>query len=167
VVAVEIFIVLSLYIYVLFRVPELRLGGTIIAVAAIGGFAFYMFTVPPEPQEELNRIAFEEVTLEEMDLVLGPRIATLSGRAFNGSKNYTLTEIDFDVKLYDCPSEDSDFVDCFTIGEDGGYARFSAPPEQLRAFKATFLFNNLPDATGFQRWDYRITAVRALEIMPQ
>ena len=162
-VAVEVFVILSLYIYILFRMPELRIAGTIIAFVFIGGLVFYMVTVPPEPQVELNRITIEEVTLEALDLELGPRTATFSGRAINGSAEFTLTGIDIIVKLYDCPTADSGFDACFTIGEDDGYARITAPPGQLRDFTATLLFNNLPTITGVQRWEHVITGTRALD----
>ena len=161
--AVEIFIVLSLYIYVLFRLPELRLAGSIVAFVAIGGLVFYMVTVPPEPEIELNRISVDEVTLDELELELGPRVATLSGRAVNGSDTYTLIGIDLIVKVYDCPNDEVPLDECFIIGEDDGYARLSAPPRQLRQFTATLLFNNMPDIEGVLRWDYGVTDLRALE----
>ncbi len=162
-VAVEVFVVLSLYIYILFRLPELRIAGSIIAFVLIGGLVFYMVTVPPEPQAELNRIAIDEVALEGVGLELGPRVATLSGRAINGSATFTLTGFNVDVKLYDCPGIKTPFADCFTIGEDGGYARLVAPPGQLRDFIATLLFNNLPELTGALRWEYTVTGTRALD----
>lgn len=162
-VAVEIFIILSLYIYVLFRMPELRIAGSIIAIVFIGGLAFYMVTVPPEQEAELSRITVDEVALEGVDLVFGPINATLSGRAVNNSELYTLTQIDFDVKLFDCPTEDAELSTCFTVGEDGGYARLSAPSGQLRAFKATLLFINLPEIEGVLRWEYEVKALRALD----
>ena len=163
-VAVEVFIVLSLYIYILFRMPELRIAGSIIAFVLIGGLVFYMVTVPPEPQVELNRIAIEEVSLEAVELELGPRTATLSGRAVNGSSEFTLTGIDIDVKLYDCATNTTPYDECFTIGEDDGYVRITAPPGQLRDFKATYLFNNLPEVTGVQRWEYTVVGTRALDV---
>lgn len=160
---VEVFVVLSLYIYILFRMPELRIAGSIIAFVLIGGLGFYMFTVPPEPQVESNRITIEEITLEALTLTLDPRTASLKGRAINGSAKYTLTGIEIDVKLYDCPDEEVAFTECFTIGEDDGYARLTAPPGQLRDFTATFLFNNLPEVMGVLRWEHTITGTRALD----
>ncbi len=162
-IAVQVFLILSLYIYVLFRLPELRLAGTIVAVTLIGGLIYYMVTVPPEPQAEVNRIPISDVTLQNVELELGPRTAMLSGRAINGSPEFTLTGINLDVTLYDCPGEDTPFSDCFTIGEDDGYARLTAPPGQLRDFKATLLFTDLPKVTGVQRWQYQITGTRALD----
>ncbi len=162
-VAVEVFVVLSLYIYILFRMPELRIAGSIIAFTLIGGLVFYMVTVPPEPQAEMNRIAIEEIQLENLELELGPRTATLTGRAINTSESYTLTGINLDVTIYDCATETTPFEQCFTIGEDDGYARLTAPPGQLREFTATLLFNNMPEVSGVQRWAYKVTATRALD----
>ena len=163
--AVEIFVVLSLYIYVLFRLPEMRIAGTIIATVLIGGLVYYTLTSSSAPEAELDRIKVEEVQLEEVDLVLGPRIATLSGRAINNSAEYTLTGILFDVKLYDCAADDTPLESCFIIGEDSGEARLSAPAGQLRTFAASLLFSNLPDVEGVQRWDYTVISLRGLEII--
>ncbi len=164
-VVVEIFVVLSLYIYVLFRLPEMRIAGTIIATTIIGGLLYYTITAPSAPEEELNRITPEEVVLEGVTLDFGPRLATLAGRVINNSPTYALTGISFDVKLYDCAAEDTPLADCFIIGEDAKEAHFSAPPGQLRAFDASLIFANLPDVEGVLRWDYRITALRALEVV--
>ncbi len=162
---VEIFVVLSLYIYVLFRLPEMRIAGTIIAAVLIGGIVYYAFTAPSAPEEELNRISVSEIALEEVDLALDPRVSTLSGRVVNHSESYTLTGIGFDVKLYDCAAEDTPLGECFIIGEDKKEARLSAPPGQLRAFKAALIFANLPDVEGVLRWDYEVTALRALAVV--
>jgi len=164
VIAVEIFIVLSLYIYVLFRMPEFRIVGSAIALVVIAVLVFYMVTVPPAQEVELTRISLEEVEIEGVDLSMGPINATLTGRAINGSPTYTLTGIELEVRLFDCPSEEAALGDCFTIGEDAGYARLSAPPGQLRSFKATLLFSNLPEIEGVMRWEYSVNALRALDI---
>lgn len=164
-VIVEIFVILSLYIYALFRLPDMRIAGTIIAATLIGGLAYYTFTAPSAPEEELNRIAVSEIALEEVDLVLGPRVATLSGRVINNSDTYLLTGILFNVKLYDCAAEDTPLEACFIIGEDDNEARFSAPPNQLRGFNATLTFTNLPETEGVQRWGYEVISLRALEIV--
>jgi len=164
-VIVEIFVILSLYIYALFRLPEMRIAGTIIAVTLIGGLVYYTVTAPSAPEEELNRIAVSEIALDEVDLVQGPRVATLSGRVVNSSDAYTLTGILFTVKLYDCAAQDTPLTECFIIGEDDSEARFSAPPGQLRAFDATLLFNDLPNVEGVQRWGYEVVSLRALELL--
>ena len=162
---VEIFVILSLYIYVLFRLPEMRIAGTIIASVLLGGLAYYTYTAPSAPLEELNRISMEEITIEAADLALEARVSTLGGRVINNSATYTLTGISFDVKLYDCAAEDTPFDQCFIIGEDEKEAHLSAPPGQLRAFAAALIFANLPDVEGVLRWDYRITKLRAIEVI--
>ena len=162
---IEIFIVLSLYIYVLFRLPDLRIAGTIIAAVLLGGLFYYALTAPATPEEELNRITSDEIMLEGVDLALDPRVSKLSGRVVNNSDNYTLTGISFDVKLYDCASADTPLTACFTIGEDTKEARLSAPPGQLRAFEAALIFPNLPKVEGVLRWDYRVEALRAIQLV--
>jgi len=165
VVVVEIFLILSLYIYVLFRLPEMRIAGTIIATVLIGGLAYYTFTAPSAPEEELNRISVEELGLEDVTLEFGPRLATLSGRAINNSATYALTGINFDIKLYDCAAEDTPLAECFIIGENMTEARLTAPPGQLRAFETSLIFSNMPEVTGVQRWDYEVISIRALEVV--
>ncbi len=162
---VEIFVILSLYIYVLFRLPEMRIAGTIVAATLIGGLLYYTFTATSAPEEELNRITPAEVALQDVTLEFGPRIATLAGRVANNSPAYTLTGIRFDVKLYDCPAETTPLGECFIIGEDNKEARLSAPPGQLRAFEAALLFPDLPEVDGLLRWDYRIDSLRGIELV--
>ncbi len=164
-VVVEIFVVLSLYIYVLFRLPEMRIAGTIIATVLIGGLAYYTLTAPSVPEQELNRITVDDVVLEDVTLDFGPRLATLAGRVINNSPTYALTGISFDVKLYDCAAEDTPLADCFTIGEDTKEARLNAPPGQLRAFDTALIFANLPEVDGVMRWDYKIESLRAIEVV--
>ena len=162
-IVVEIFLVLSLYIYVLFRRPEMRIAGTIIATVLLGGISYYTLTAPSAPEEELNRISVSEIKLEAVDLVQGPRVATLSGRVVNNSESYALTGILFDVKIYDCAAEETPLAACFIIGEDEAEARFNAPAGQLRAFEATLIFSNLPAVEGVLRWGYEVKSLRALE----
>lgn len=164
---VEIFVVLSLYIYILFRLPEMRIAGTIIAAVLIGGLLYYTFTAPSAPEEEINRISADQITLDEVTLDQGPRVATLRGRVVNHSGTYTLTGVTFDVKLYDCPDDTTPLAECFTIGEDEAEARLSAPPEQLRSFNATLLFNDLPVVEGVQRWGYEVKTLRAIDLATQ
>jgi hypothetical protein len=162
---IEIFIVLSLYIYVLFRLPEMRIAGTIIASVLLGGLLYYALTAPAAPEEELNRISVDEIMLEGVDLALDPRVSKLSGRVVNNSDSYTLTGILFDVKLYDCATPDTPLTACFTIGEDTKEARLSAPPGQLRAFDAALIFANLPSIEGVLRWDYSVESLRAIQVV--
>jgi len=162
---VQIFVVLSLYIFALFRLPDMRIAGTIIAAALIGGLVYYTVSSPSVPEEELNRIAIEEVVLEDVTLDFGPRLATLAGRVINTSTAFALTGIRFDVKLYDCAAEDTPLADCFIIGEDAKEARLTAPPGQLRAFAASLIFANLPDVEGVLRWDYNVISLRAIEVI--
>ena len=164
-VVVEIFVVLSLYIYVLFRLPEMRIAGTIIASVLIGGLAYYTLTAPSVPEEEVNRITVEEIVIEDVNLELDLRVSKLNGRVVNNSATYTLTGMSFDVKLYDCAAEDTPLADCFIIGEDEKEAHLSAPPGQLRAFEAALIFANLPDVEGVLRWDYRVVSLRAIEVI--
>ncbi len=162
---VEIFVILSLYIYVLFRLPEMRIAGTIIASVLIGGLLYYTFTAPSAPEEELNRITVEEILIEDAELAFDPRVAKLNGRVINNSPTYALTGIRFDVKIFDCATEDTPFADCFIIGEDEKEAHLTAPPGQLRAFEAALIFANLPDVEGVMRWDYSVVSLRAIEVV--
>jgi len=162
---VEVFIVLSLYIYVLFRLPEMRIAGTIIATVLIGGLLYYTITAPSAPEEEMNRITVAEIVIEDANLEPDPRVTKLSGRVINNATAYVLTGIVFDVKLYDCPTEDTPLTACFIIGEDTKEARVSVPPGQLRAFEAALIFANLPPVEGVLRWDYSVESLRALAVV--
>ncbi len=159
----QIVIIVGLYSYILFYMPQFRLAGGIIAAALLGGLAYYLLSSNPVQQAELRRIDVVDVTLSELEFDLGIRTSTLKGRVVNGSENFDLTGVLVDVILYDCPDETSDLADCYIIGQDGGEARVTVPPGQLRDFTANLLFIGLPELTGTFRWAHTVTALRALE----
>ncbi len=158
-----IFLAVAGYIYVLYEIPKLRIAGAIFAAALFGGLGVYLATADPEPELEINRIPVGQVDLSEVAFDLGVRTSELSGRVVNNSADYTLTGLTLVVRLFDCPGVDSPLDTCFVIGEDDGLARATVPPGQLRDFKATLLFNGLPDIEGVMRWDYQVTGTRALD----
>lgn len=156
-------IIIGIYTFILFRVPNLRLAGGIVAAALLGGLSYYILATDPEPRAEMRRIDVVDVTLSDVELEIGIRTSELSGRVINGSENYDLTGVLLTVKLFDCPGADSDLSDCYTIGEDDGEARVTVPPGQLRDFTASLLFIGLPEVTGEFRWTHEVTGLRALE----
>ena len=156
-------VIIGIYAYILFRVPHLRLAGGIVTAAVLGGLSYYLLATDPEPQAEMRRIDVVEATLSDVELELGVRISTLTGRVVNGSENFEMTGILLNVKLFDCPSSDSDLSECFTIGQDSGEARVTVPAGQLRSFTANLLFVGLPEIIGEFRWTYEVTGIRALE----
>lgn len=158
-----IFLAVAGFFYILYTYPRLRLAGGLVMASAIAGLTFYLVVTDPEPQVELGRITTDEIILSDLILDLGVRTSSLTGRVVNGSAEYVLSGVSLDVRVYDCPADDTPLDQCFTIGEDDGYARVTVPPGQLRDFSAVFLFNNLPEITGVLRWDHTITALRAIE----
>jgi len=163
VVIVQFAVIIGIYVFILFRVPQLRLAGGIVTAALLGGLSYYLLATDPEPRAEMRRIGIDEITLSDVDLDLGVRTSELSGRVVNGSENYDLTGVLLNVKLFDCPNSDSALSECYTIGEDSGEARVTVPPGQLRSFTASLLFIGLPEIIGEFRWTYDVTGIRALE----
>ncbi len=160
---IEIIIIVGIYTYILLRMPQLRLAGGIVAAALLGGLSYYFLSSDPEPQPELRRVDVSEITLSDLELDLGIRTSSLSGRVVNGAANYSLKGLLLDVTLYDCPNAESPLSDCFIIGQDDGEARVAVPPLQLRDFSVNLLFTGLPEITGELRWVHQLTNVRALE----
>jgi len=163
VIIAEFVVIIGIYIYILLRVPHLRLAGGIVAAALLGGLSYYLLATDPEPRAEMRRIDVVEVTLSDVDLEIGVRTSELSGRVVNGSENFNMTGVLLNVKLFDCPTADSSLSECYTIGEDSGEARVTVPPGQLRSFTASFLFVSLPEIIGEFRWTYEVIGIRALE----
>ncbi len=156
-------VIIGIYVYILLRAPQFRLAGGIVAAALLGGLSYYILATNPEPRAEMRRIEVVEVTLSDVELDIGIRISELSGRVVNASEKFDMTGILLNVKLFDCPTADSELSECYTIGEDSGEARVTVPPGQLRSFNASLLFTSLPEIIGEIRWTHEIIGVRALE----
>jgi hypothetical protein len=154
---------LAAYAFALVAEPGFRRWG-LIGGAAVGlGLAVYFWQTSPETARSALRIEAEELTLDQVTLERRPRGATLSGRVANGSPEFHLREMMLDVRLYDCPTPGTALSDCPVIGEASAIARPDAPPGQLRAFSANFVFSNLPEPVGTLGWDWNIAGTRATE----
>ncbi len=104
----------------------------------------------------------DEVTLSDLAIVRTDRGGlTLTGRVTNGSQRYRLRDLTLAVRLRDCPDPAAAVETCPVIGEATAIARPDAPPGQIRALNAHFVFSKVPPVVGTLRWDWRITAIRA------
>ena len=159
-------LVLALVAYAaaLLAYPEFRRWGIVGGVVAAAGLAFY-FTqaAPPEATRAGMRIAPAELVLDQLDLERIAGGATLTGRVRNDSPDYRLRELTLALRLRDCPDATGPVEACPVIGEATAIARPDAPPGQIRALSAHFLFRNLPPVTGVLRWDWEILGTRATE----
>ncbi|HMQ95370.1 MAG TPA: hypothetical protein PKA33_09880 [Amaricoccus sp.] len=154
---------LAAYAYALVTEPGFRRWG-LIGGAAVGlGLAVYFWQSAPESSRAEERIAPQELTLDQVTLERTSRGATLSGRVANGSPEFRLREMTLEVRLYDCPTPATALAECPVIGEASAIARPDVPPGQLRAFTAHFVFANLPEPVGTLGWDSRVSGTRATE----
>jgi hypothetical protein len=148
------------YAFALLAYPEFRrpglIGGALVAV----GLAIYFWQQSPEASRAENRIASEEVALDQLDLERTVRGATLTGRVRNDSDRFRLRDMTLALRLYDCPEGNAP-PSCPVIGEAQAIARPDVPPGQLRGFSAHFIFADLPALTGTLRWDWRVVETRA------
>lgn len=160
---VVLVLALAAYVYVLIAEPGFRRWG-LLGGAAVGlGLAVYFWQSPPESEQAESRIAPEDLALDQLDLERTIRGATLTGRVANGSAAWRLREMTIAVRLLDCPEPATPPADCTVIGEATAIARPDAPPGQVRAFSASFIFANLPELEGTLAWDWRIVEIRATE----
>ena len=118
---------------------------------------------PPEATRAGTRIAPAELVLDQLELERTAGGATLTGRVRNDSPDYRLRELTLALRLRDCPDAAGPVEACPVIGEATAIARPDAPPGQIRALSAHFLFRNLPPVTGVLRWDWEIVGIRATE----
>ena len=158
-------LILALVVYAagLVAYPGFRRWGIVGGIAVAAGLGFYLMRQEPEAVRAGTRIAAEELTLDQIEVAPTARGATLTGRVRNGSERYRLRELTLALRLRDCPTEDAAVESCPVIGEAMAIARPDAPPGQIRALSAHFLFSSLPPVAGVLRWDWRITAVRATD----
>lgn len=152
------------YGYAIVVLPHARLPLAVAGVVIAVGLAVYFWRqAPPESELAGQRIAPDELTFDRLDLAQTERGATLTGRVTNGSESYRLREMTLDVRLRDCPAPDAMPETCPAIGEASAIARPDAPPGQIRAFSAHFIFANRPGVTGTLRWDWEVRELRATE----
>jgi hypothetical protein len=158
-------LVLALVAYVaaLLAYPGFRPWGVAGGLVAAAALALYLTRQAPESQRAGARIAASELTLDQVEVTPTQRGATLTGRVRNGSERYRLRDLTLVLRLRDCPAEDTPPETCPVIGEATAIARPDAPPGQIRALSAHFVFANLPPVAGVLRWDWRIAATRATE----
>ena len=158
-------LVLALVAYVaaLLAYPGFRPWGIGVGMLAAAGLALYFARQAPEAERAWTRITAAELTLDQVEVTPTQRGATLTGRVQNGSEAYRLRELTLALRLRDCPDEETPVEACPVIGEATAIARPDAPPGQIRALSAHFLFSSLPPVAGTPRWDWRITAIRATE----
>jgi hypothetical protein len=160
---VVLIIALAAYAYALITEPGIRRWG-LIGGAAVGlGLAVYLWQTAPETTRAALRIDPEELVLDQLAIEPTPRGATLAGRVHNTSARWRLRDMTLTLRLRDCPEAASPPDTCPVIGEARAVARPDAPPGQIRAFSASFIFANLPEPAGTLGWDWQITEVRATE----
>lgn len=156
-------LVVAAWLYAVVAAPRFRVwtlaSGAIVCLV----LGLYLWRSEPEAEAARTRVAPSELTLDQLALERVGRGATLRGRVLNGSPTYRLREMTLVLRLRDCPTDDAVPTDCPVIGESTAIARPDAPPGQLRAFDALFVFANVPPVTGVLRWDWEIAETRATE----
>ena len=117
-------------------------------LVAAAGLALYFTRQAPEAERAGTRITAAELTIDQVEVAPTPRGATLTGRVHNGSDAYRLRDLTLALRLRDCPAAETPVEACPVIGEATAIARPDAPPGQIRALSAHFLFSSLPPVAG-------------------
>jgi hypothetical protein len=151
------------YLAALLAYPGFRRWGIALGLAAAAALALYLARQPSETERAMTRIAADELGFDGIEVAPTARGATLTGRVRNGSEDYRLRDLTLALRLRECPAEETPLEDCPVIGESVAIARPDAPPGQIRALSAHFLFSSLPPVAGELRWDWRVTAIRATD----
>ncbi len=82
-----------------------------------------------------------------------------SGRITNSSEK-TLTDIEINIVLYDCPDGQSEISDaCVVIGDIVEFVAVTVPPRQARDFTDNVDVENAVPK-GMLLWDYELSGVR-------
>lgn len=145
------------YGYALLTIPEFRRPGLIGGVLVALALAVFFWRQEAEP----DRIAPEQITLDQLDFEQTLRGATLSGRVANGSERRTLIDMTLTLTLRECADPDDAPNTCPIVGEASAIARPGVPPGQIRGFSAHFILSNLPPLAGVLRWDLAVRDTRS------
>lgn len=156
---VVLVVVLVAYAWAMIVYPGFRRPGTLAGLAVTAALAAYFALNEPEDVSAGRRIAPEELIIDAVTIERTIRGATMSGRVLNRSPEYRLRDMTLSLRLRECGAGLE--AECPIIAEASAIARPEAPPGQLRAFSATFLFNALPPSSEAQHWEWKVTAIRA------
>jgi hypothetical protein len=149
------------YAFVMVAYPEYRTIGLAVGGAIVAALGVYFWLSDPETTRSAARIAPEEVVLDDLAFERTLRGGRLTGRVVNRSPDQRLRELTIALRLHDCPEETTPLEDCVVIGESSAIARPDAPPGQVRALSATYIFASLPEPEGALRWEWTLTDIRA------
>ena len=82
-----------------------------------------------------------------------------SGRITNSSEK-TITDIEINIVLYDCPDDNGEISDaCVVIGDIVEFVGVSVPPRQARDFTDNIDIDNAVPK-GMLLWDYQLAGAR-------
>ncbi len=151
------------YGYVLLTMPESRRWGAILGLVAVLGLGTYFVLQSSESDRAAERIPATQITIDQVTLTQTARGVTLTGRVTNGSPDARLRDLTLTLRLRDCPTPETQPADCPVIGESRAISRPDAPPGQIRALSAHFVFSDLPPVAGTLRWDWSIAGTRATD----
>jgi hypothetical protein len=158
---VVLVLALLAYAYALIAAPGFRRWGLLLGAAVGLGLAVYFWQTSPETARNAQRIDASELILDQLAYETTQRGATVTGRVTNGSEAFRLREMTIALRLHDCPEAEIPIAECPVIGQSRAIARPDAPPGQIRAFTAHFMFSNVPAVAGILRWDWDIVETRA------
>jgi len=121
----------------------------VLAAIGVGIFGFIQYQ---NVQEERRKHLIQQADLKFSDVSLwtskSDREQWLMKGVVENASRYTLSSLDFRLKVYDCAENTSDLDQCKIIGDDSGFVLLTVPPGQVRSFQADFRFSNMGPAKG-------------------
>ncbi|QHQ34145.1 hypothetical protein [Algicella marina] len=137
--------------------PHLRIAVLAVLAVAGGGLAAYFLLADINATPRAERIEADEVQLADIVLTEERGYSVLAGRVTNASQDWTLSNFGLRIRLYDCPTVETQLTECTVVAEDRGRARVTVPPGQSRAFRTVWRFPDIPILEGILVTDWSVT----------
>ncbi len=152
---VILLVVLTVATAVAILYPQVRIAAVAVIVVFLGLTGIY-FTTSGTSLTEERKLDVASVVLDDVGLSAAQGFSRLSGRVTNADATAQLRSFKIDLRLFDCPEEQSALEDCAVIAEDDGIARVDVPAGQTRSFESVHRFTDQPPLKGVLRWDFRV-----------
>ena len=150
---------------------ETAAGCLLLCLIAAGGI-YYWFTRQQEAarlqdarakqqlEARRSKIPISAVELSGLRMSFGA-VPELTGRIANRADRDSVSMVDVDVVVYDCPRAETRLDRCATIATDRVVTLETVPPGQSRDFRSYVTLPPALSVRGRLRWTYQIASVTA------
>lgn len=153
-------VALLVWLAVKFRGFRLGILGLLMLIVA-GGGVWYLYH-QMEEQRLRTLISPQQLEFRDFTMETAGYTRAVTGTLKNNSPLYTLRTVTLAYRVQDCPrDEQAPRSQCETVGQETRTAYVSVPPGQIREFRSSVSFPNMPPIKGRIVWNFDVVEVVA------